>query len=460
MFSPTLAEIRFGCGLSPDLPPKQSVEGILQRLAGPDHMATAYPIDDFDSLWPRLVDYNSLNRARRKARGTDAYDNLNAQFKSLRKKARASRVRWIIQTVLRHSQTEDGFRERLALFWGDHFTARGKGGLQKLMGTPYVDSAIRPYVAGNFADLLISAVTHPLMLHYLDQDRSVGPGSRVAQKNRRPRGLNENLAREVMELHTLGADGPYQQQDVQQLAELFTGLSFSRKNGFRFRTGIAEPGVETVLGKQYGGDPADLEAVHAVLRDLAAHPATADHIAHKLAVHFVEDDPDLALVEHIATRFRDTGGDLTQVYAALLEHPAAWVPELRNVKPPFDFMASACRALAVHPALLQRTAPKRLAKGLITPLAMMGQTWEHPNGPDGWPEHDGAWITPQGLAARMRWAMSAPQHLVTRLPPPEPFAKISLAEFADGPVLFAARAAETQSEAIGLVLSSPAFQRR
>ena len=458
--SPALAEIRFGCGLSPDQSPKGSVEDILHRLAGPDHMAAAHPIADFDSLWPLAAAYTELRRQRRKTRGTEAYEDVNEQYKIMRREARFDRTRWFGQLILRHSQTEDGFRERLALFWGDHFTAQGKTGLVKLMGAPYVETAIRPYVSGTFADLLISAVTHPMMLDYLDQNRSIGPNSQLAQNSNRSRGLNENLAREVMELHTLGVGGPYTQQDVRQLAELFTGLSFKHKTGFRFNAKMAEPGSETVLAKDYGDDPAQLGQIHAVLGDLAVHPATADHIARKLVVHFVSDQPDPALVDHIAGRFRDTGGDLAQVYAALLEHPAAWVPGLQNVKPPFDFVASACRALAIQPAHVNRANPRKLAKRLIRPLDLMGQPWEHSIGPDGWPEEDSSWVTPQGLAARMRWAMLAPRQLIKVLPPPDIFVETSLGEFADGSVQFAARAAETQAEAIGLVLSSPAFQRR
>ncbi|WIY23488.1 DUF1800 domain-containing protein [Parasedimentitalea psychrophila] len=460
MFSPVLAEIRFGCGLSPDLQPKGSVEDILHRLAGPDHMAIAHPTADFDSFWPQSTALKALRQKRGLAEGTDAYDDLNAQYKAMRREARFEHTRWFGQIILRHSQTEDGFRERLALFWGDHFTAQGKSGLAKRMGAPYVDAAIRPYVSGRFADLLISAVTHPLMLHYLDQHKSIGPNSRVAEKSSGQKGLNENLAREVMELHTLGVGGPYTQRDVRQLAELFTGLGFKPKTGFQFKPNMAEPGPETVLGTEYGGDPAQLEAIHMVLADLALHPATAQHVARKLVVHFVSDRPDPVLVGHVAARFRDTDGDLAQVYAALLEHPAAWRPELRNVKPPLDFIASACRALALRPAHLNRMAPKRLAKGLLLPMVLMGQPWERSNGPDGWPEEDAAWITPQGLAARMRWAMLAPRQLAGRLPPPEKFVETSLGGYADGPVRFAARAAETQAEAIGLVLSSPAFQRR
>ncbi|TLP67280.1 DUF1800 domain-containing protein [Parasedimentitalea maritima] len=459
-FTPELAEIRFGCGLSPILPAKNSAEEILQHLAGPDHMAVAHPIDSSDSLLPYLSELNALRRKRRKAQGTDAYEALNKTYKAMRKYERATWTRWFSQVILRHSQTNDGFRERLALFWADHFTALGKGGLRRQMNAPYVETAIRPHLTGRFAELLISAVTHPLMLSYLDQNRSVGPGSRAAHRTRKPKGLNENLAREVLELHTLGVDGPYSQQDVRQLAELFTGLSSNLKKGFLFRPDMAEPGYETILGKQYGGDPARLTQIYAVLQDLAVHPATADHVARKLVVHFVEDTPDPELVDHVAARFRDTGGDLGQVYAALLEHPAAWVPELRNVKPPLDFVASACRALAVYPEKLQGTSPQNVVRKLIKPMTMMGQKWEHPLGPDGWPEEDDAWITPQSLAARIRWAMLAPQRLVDRLPIPETFAMTSLGPFATGPVLFAAGAAETHSEAIGLVLSSPAFQRR
>ena len=460
MFTPALAEIRFGCGLSPDLLPKDSIEDMLQRLAGPDHMVQTYPTQNFDQLWPQMLSYGALRRKRRRAKGTDAYNVLNRQFKTMRREARSNRARWFGQIILRHCQTEDGFRERLALFWGDHFTAQGKSGLAKLMGAPYVDTAIRPLMTGNFADLLISAATHPLMLQYLDQHRSIGPNSRVAQRSDKPRGLNENLAREVLELHTLGVNGPYTQQDVQQLAELFTGLSFRSKTGFKFKPNIAEPGAETVLGNEYGGGPAQLQSIHAVLRDLAVHPATADHIARKLVIHFISDTPDPALVDHVAARFRETGGNLAQVYAALLEHHAVWIPELRNVKPPLDFIASACRALAVQPGHLEGVTPKNIAKTLITPMVLMGQRWERSKGPDGWPEEDAAWITPPGLAARIRWAMLAPRQLVSQLPSPEVFVESSLAEFADGPVRFVARAAETQAEAIGLVLYSPAFQRR
>jgi uncharacterized protein (DUF1800 family) len=162
----------------------------------------------------------------------------------------------------------------------------------------------------------------------------------------------------------------------------------------------------------------------------------------------------------MTARYHATGGALAEVYAAMLEHPAAWAPTLRNVKLPVDFVGSTCRALAVDPAQLARMQEKDWRKLMVGPMALMGQVWQKPAGPDGWAEEDAAWITPQGLAARMRWAMAAPARLVATLPDPRDFVQTALGSYASAPVVFAAGAAETRAEAIGLVLSSPAFQRR
>ncbi len=303
-------------------------------------------------------------------------------------------------------------------------------------------------------------MTSPLMLHYLDQQQSVGPQSRHAKSRDKARGLNENLAREVLELHTLGVDGPYTQGDVRELAALFTGMRYQLGQGVRFDPARAEPGGETVLGQTYGGaGKAEFADIHRALWDLATHPATARHVAWKLAVHFTGDQPDAQLVDHMAARFLATDGDLLAVYGALLEHPAAWLPQLNNVKPPFDFIASACRALNWQPKSGE-AAHKQTLRQFYRPLRAMGQRWHRPNGPDGWSEWDQDWITPQGLAARLAWAMAAPRSLRADLPPPAQFVSDALGSYADGRVRFAAGAAETRAEAIGLVLSAPAFQRR
>lgn len=459
-FDSDLAEIRFGCGLSPLAAPPESAAQMLARLAGPDEMAARFPVSSLQDAAAQVPLYRQLNRQRRQAEDKAAQAEAEQAFKALRRQNAQARLHWHGQRLQRHIRTRDGLRERLALFWADHFTAQGKSPATRMLGAPYADSVIRPHLAGRFEDMLIAAVTSPLMLLYLDQNRSAGPGSQAAKRRKRLGGLNENLAREVLELHTLGVDGPYGQDDVRQLAELFTGLGLSREGGFVFRPGMAEPGPETVLGETYGGGRARLGQVLEALRDLARHPATARHIGRKLAVHFTADEPDPALTAHLAARYQDTGGDLMAVYEALLEHPAAWAPELANVKPPFDYVASACRALGLDTARIAGLRPGQLRRLLLAPLTPMGQRWGFSGGPDGWPEEDGAWITPAALAARLRWAMAAPRELTETLPDPRAFAAASLGGYADARVQFAAAAAETRAEAVGLVLSAPAFQRR
>lgn len=465
-FVPELADIRFGCGLSPELPPPSSPRAMLDGLSGPDTAAERFAIPRFADLMPLAAQIADLQKQRRAVRGTAAEAELTETVRTLTGGLRSDAALWYGATVLRWSWTATGLRERLVQFWADHFTAMGKNAFMSSTVSPYVEEAIRPNITGRFGDLLFAVTTHPLMLHFLDQLQSVGPDSKLARRARekgktRRFGLNENLAREVLELHTLGVDGPYSQTDVRQLAELFTGLSYTPGQGFEFRAGQAETGAETVLGRSYGGDPASLGAIRAALDDIALHPATARHIAWKLAVHFVADQPDPGLIEYIAARYEASGGDLMAVYAALLDHPAAWDMRLANVKPPADFIATACRALAVTPQrLIGERRPRLVRRVLQAPMAVMGQPWQKPGGPDGWPEEDADWITPQGLAARLRWAMAAPALLRPDLPDPRAFVVTALGPFADERVLFAARAAETREDAIGLVLTAPAFQRR
>ncbi|WP_122074011.1 DUF1800 family protein [Pseudophaeobacter sp. EL27] len=460
VFDPELAEIRFGCGLSPSISPLASREAMLARLQGPDRAAEQFPIAGTETILASVSDFARLRKLRRTKAGSSEAKQAEKDFKRFRRKHLQQRDLWFRQLLLRHVTTQDSFRERLTLFWADHFTAKGKNRAMQPLAYGYIESAIRPNISSRFEDLLIAAVTNPLMLHYLDQFRSRGENSALNKRQGGRGGLNENLAREVLELHTLGLEGPYDQADVRQLAELFTGLSYRVNKGFLFDEGMAEPGAETVLGRVYGGAEAELEPVLQALRDLARHPATADHIAWKLAVHFTKDQPAPELVAALSAAYRDSDGDLAQVYDVLLNHELSWEPELGNVKPPFDYMASACRGLGVDPAHLTGWKPKQMRQNFIAPLRLMGQAWQSPVGPDGWEEADAAWITPQGLSARLRWAMAAPRRLVEALPDPTDFAGHCLGSRANPWVMFVASAAETRAEAIGLVLSSPAFQRR
>ncbi|GAW33031.1 hypothetical protein RA2_00067 [Roseovarius sp. A-2] len=459
-FDPERAEIRFGCGLSARHAPPASPAEMLARLTGPDEAARRYPVGGFDHVLTLQTRLRDTRRAARKDGSEAAFERARETRRSAIRALRREAAPWYANVLLRRADGTDGLRERLVQFWGDHFTAVGQGAAWHFAAIPYAEEAIRPHVAGRFSDLLRAAVTHPLMLRYLDQAASVGPDSVKARNSKRLSGLNENLARELLELHTLGADGPYTQRDVQELARLLTGLSFDLQEGFRFRPNHAQPGPETVLGQSYGGaGRARLEDIHALLDELAVHPATAAHLCRKLAVHFVADRPDPRLIEAMTTRYRETGGALTEVYAAMLDHPSAWDVPVGNVKQPIDFIGSALRALDPGAALSKHARPREMNDLFLTPLRLMGQTWGQPLGPDGWPEADEDWITPQRLAARLNWAMQAPVLFLPTLPDPRDLARVAFGRTLPPRVAFAARAAETRAEGVGLVLASAAFQR-
>jgi uncharacterized protein (DUF1800 family) len=458
-FTPELAERRFGYGLSPQIAAPPSVADMLTGLRGPDVMAQTYPIPGFRYIQDQIVLVSRFSKFARKNPQTEAGAAAGEKAKTARRALFHDRQRWVVSTLQRRIDTPHAFRERLIAFWADHFTARGKSGLLRAAAPAYAEEAVRPHIGGRFADLLFACVTHPLMLHYLDQNTSAGPNSRAARRPDRRRGLNENLAREVLELHTLGVAGPYNQSDVRELAKLLTGLAGTRDHSFKFRRNMAEPGAETVLGRTYGGAPG-LAPIRAVLVDLALHPATAAHIARKLAVHFVSDQPAPDLIRDLEETYLSGGGDLMQCYETLLHHPASWTNDAPNIRPPDEFVSAALRALAVAPEMMQSLRPAQIKRLMTTPMRLMGQPWQQPAGPDGWPEDDSAWITPQGMAARLEWAVNTPARLRPDLPDPREFVQDVLGPIPPADVVFAARAAETRADAIGLVLCAPAFQRR
>lgn len=459
-FSPHLAERRFGYGASPEVTPPDSVSAMLDRLRGDDVMARLYPIPGFRPLQDAHIVKRRFDVFARKETTTPE------QAAEAREKSTAivhdflrQRLRTFGQLQLRRIHGNDSFRERLVAFWADHFTAQGKAGLIKLAVPAYMEEAVRPHVSGRFTDLLIASITHPVMLEYLDQSTSVGPGSKRGQRKGNRRGLNENLARELLELHTLGVDAAYTQADVRQMAELLTGLTRTRDYSFVFRKGWAEPGTETVLGKTYG-DRKDMTPIRDALDDLAMHPNTARHIATKLAVHFVADAPPEDLIARLTAAYLDSGGDLMVLYDTLLNDPRAWEMPVSNMRPPLEYISTALRALAVPPDRIQALEPKDIRKLFVQPLTIMGQKWNRPSGPDGWPEDDGAWVTPQGVAARLEWAMTVPARLLAELPEPKKFLRDIVGPDASDPLKFATAAAETRDVGVGLVLISPALQRR
>lgn len=456
---PDLAEIaafRFAYGL-PAAPGQAEAGALLAGLRGPDLMAQAWPAHGTAEILPHLRDFKAAREAR-KAAGEDA-KAAKAATKAERRAVKATKALGLTAAqagFARAIDSETPLRERLVAFWADHFTVTPRNRTQNAWPSALVEEAIRPNLTAPFATMLQAVVLHPAMLIYLDQVNSLGPNSRRGEK--RGKGLNENLAREILELHTLGVGAAYTQDDVREMAELLTGLTFVPERGYAFDAARVEPGDDQVLGVIYGGE--GVAPILRALTDLAVRPETARHLAGKLAVHFVSDAPDPALVAAVEAEWLRTGGDLAAVVAALLSQPAAWAQEAQKARQPFDFMVAALRALGVTGAQVMALPEQDFLALVLDPLAGMGQPWQMAPGPDGWKEEAEAWITPQGMAARIDWALAVPEKLMANLPEARGLVARALGSRAEAGLVWAVGASESQREAVGLVLASPAFNRR
>lgn len=352
-------------------------------------------------------------------------------------------------------QTETPLVERLVYFWSNHFAVSAlKGGPVRAIAGAYEREAIRPFVLGRFGDMLKAVEQHPAMLIYLDNQLSIGPGSPAGRN--RGRGLNENLAREILELHTLGVNGGYTQTDVTNLARLLTGWTVGaagqewiEPGRFLFTPNRHEPGQWPLLGKNYGGR-GQISGEEA-LADLARHPSTARHIALKLAIHFVSDKPAPELVAKLEAAFKSSDGDLGHVTRTLLTADDAWSAPPRKMMPPFEFATALARGMTF------KTPPK--PQELIRLAGVLGQpTWQ-PQSPKGWPDADDAWLGPSGLKERLRIAEQAARTAAPGLDPR------ALADDLIGPALSertrqAIARAESREQGFELLIMSPEFQRR
>lgn len=348
------------------------------------------------------------------------------------------------------------FHEHLVWFWSNHFSVSAtKPAIFAVVGS-FEREAIRPHVGGRFVDMLLASSKHPAMILYLDNNLSVKPGTkppRFAERLNLPRatGLNENLAREILELHTLGVNGGYTQADVTTFARVLTGWTVGRftNPGFVFDASRHDEGPKTILGKTYAQD--GMAQGEAVLRDLAAHASTATHIATKLARHFIADDPPAQAVERIARAFRDSGGDLPTVHAALLECPEAWQLPLAKLKSPIEYVVSCLRAL---PAARQAKPG-----ALLLALHEMGQKPYFAPSPQGWPDTAPAWAGADSLWKRIEWSGILAARMGSGVDPVA-LARESYGDAMGEPTRLAIARAESRQQGLALWLASPEFQRR
>lgn len=363
------------------------------------------------------------------------------------------------------------FNERLALFWANHFTvSMAKASARGVVGA-FEREAIRPHIHSTFEGLLKAVVHHAGMLRYLDNDSSAGPDSPLVRRQaRRPRvegqpgpritGLNENLAREILELHTLGVNGGYTQADVTEFARVLTGWrvpfaqlmaqggASSAQDPVRFDAAWHQPGPKTVLGRHYPEGP---DALDLVLRDLAQHPSTARFVSTKLARHFVADDPPPALVARLEASFRKSGGDLAELHRTLVQSPEAWAPQPAKLKTPEEFVISTVRVLQLGEQAFARQADASISQ--------LGQRVQAAPSPAGWPDRAEEWLGPDAVWKRVEWATRVADRVGRNLDA-RTIARASLGPLLQDDTLRQIERAADGPQALALLLLSPEFQRR
>jgi uncharacterized protein (DUF1800 family) len=389
-----VAMTRFGLGCRlGEKPPADPRAWLRSQLETPDELAAAASPNTADAL--TLVQSQLYaHRARTlQATGVGAQGDRPAREHLIGDYLHAD-----TQALLGHAVTTDmPFRERLVWFWTNHFTIAAKGFVPTACAGAYVREAIRPYVCGRFSDMLLAVMRHPAMLAYLDQEQSAGPDS-IAGK-RLHKGLNENLARECLELHTVSPASGYTQADVTNFAKILTGWSIETKEaplGFRFRPRMHEPGEFEVMGRSW--DAGESGGV-AILQWLGTHPATYRHLSEKLVRHFVADDPPAADVGRIETVLHETQGDLHAASLAVIELRGAWVPGAK-LRTPQEYVIACLRAIGKQPEQVRNIG------GLVSGL---GQPPFQAPFPIGWPDRAVDWAGPEAMLRRFRLCRRRPR---------------------------------------------------
>jgi uncharacterized protein (DUF1800 family) len=449
---------RFGLGARPGEPGTLSDarEWLERQLVGlPPALTGAPGPAETDDVWPSLATLRTARRDRDQEAVRAARQRI-VEVASLEAQA----------ALTERVASERPFVERLVAFWSNHLcvSAGAKLVVAPLAGR-YEREAIRPRVLGRFEDLVLASARHPAMLLYLDNAQSVGPGSRLgrvtARRSDAPRGLNENYARELLELHTLGVDGGYTQEDVIELARLLTGWTVAGLRGpgrraglgpttpgFEFVPATHEPGAKTVLGVRYQEGGA--EEANAAIRDLCRHPATARHVAGKLVRHFVADDPPPADVERVATVFRDTGGDLREVARSVVYLESAWDASNRKFRTPQDWLVAALRAFGA----------RKLTAQLAGALRDLRQPLWAPPAPKGYGDTRDEWADPDALMNRAELARTIGRRIGRADSDPTRLLDVVEVDAASPlPVLLGDRTIDV-GERIALALAGPDFQWR
>ncbi|WP_445191837.1 DUF1800 domain-containing protein [Sphingomonas sp. Tas61C01] len=453
---------RFGLGARPDdAVPGDPQRWLVDQFTHFDVRPAGFAA--LDDAGTAVKGYREQQQANRGITNREGATNANAALKVERQDFRQD-----VQALYRAEvqartdsalATEAPFVERMVHFWSNHFCVSIDNPRVTAFAGAFERDAIRPHVLGSFTDLTLAVERHPAMLIYLNQFQSIGPHSPAAARNpNRKRGLNENLAREIIELHTLGVRSGYTQADVTEFARALTGWTVDGLGGgraadgnpdqFVFRPGQHEPGTRTIIGKRYVED-GEAQA-RAALIDFTHAPSTASHVATKLARHFAGDDPPPAIVARLADSFTRSKGDLPTVYRTLIASPEAWVRTPTKFKTPWEWTISALRGIGHRQVGTMQIAALQ---------AQLGQRVWKPGSPAGWDDVAATWAGSDALLRRVEMAqrLAAPlgQGIDARVLGP----RIMPASLSPATADQIARS-ESPTGAIALMLVSPDFLRR
>lgn len=448
-----IAITRFGLGAKPNfnLPSSLSAQAWLKQqltnVSPPQQTSTS------ESVLKQEWQFRQLKKQQNKTQPPRQKERLQQQMKALKTSANKAYRSYVRGTIEKALVEDVGINWRLLDFFSNHFSITANNRVLKGLAPSLEMEAIAPNLYSSFADMLVAVTQHPAMLLYLNNERSIGPNSKVGKRKTKS-GINENLAREILELHTLGVRSGYQQNDVIELAKAITGWSLApakeNKFGFRFNEKFHEPGKRTILQKSFS--QRGIAKGEAILRYLASRPETACFISTKLAKHFISDTPSQSLIESMQAAWLSSNGNIKSVIHAMIDHPSAWLTKQNKFKTPREFFISSLRASGAV------KLPKKLNP--YYSLNELGQLPFNAGSPAGYKDDEANWLSPSSMLNRVDWSAqyaNSWQHKVKAIPNlvTDLFDQ-NLTELSRNSIL----RAESKHQALTLLLMSPEFQRR
>ncbi|TWD57895.1 uncharacterized protein (DUF1800 family) [Agrobacterium vitis] len=506
----TTAAIRYGYGLRPGDTEPQDTDAMVKQLADAAQQTPLFPLEGVEARRQAVADYFAVRKTiedRKKAGFADGEVN-KALNKDVANRFNADVSARIAQATL----SPFGFHERLATFWLNHFTVSADKNIESKLLVPLFEAeAIRPHLGGHFSTLLKEVSLHPAMIVFLDQAQSIGPNSKAGLK-RKDGGSNENFAREVMELHTLGVGTGYTQTDVRQLSLLLTGITFDRTAvAAGYDANRAEPGRFNVLGKTYTRSVEPFLNAVAVLEDLAKDERTMRHISRQLYAHFIAETVDDSAVNAMVAAWKQGDGYLPDVYRVMLQSREAWSQPGQKYKLPFDYVVSTLRAVgatkddimgedatphgrivmpvvdlvpdknpeknnnspmmqpqmadAAKPAQLPNQAPKQpLGRQAANVISSLGQPIWRPSDAAGFSDKSDHWFSASQMSQRIQWVRRLTNQMTGQAggatEDPRQFVKLVLADYARDDTIRVVTQAPNRKSGLMMTLVSPEFNRR